>query len=370
MVMHEIGFLLIAGIFDCLLSFGVQSCPNSENIIPPALAKETDWLKYENRDVGYEVSSLLVFEIKGEKYQIRKKTGEKIWLDLGELNKLVQKNLPPDLTAEEKKDNKWFFRPLEEVVNTKMIHYDGDIFKFLTESDLKTPKKMSEANEQDRQDSNLPVAFIEALSPCAEIKLPTGGLMDKCSSAEEINVYSNPQNLEATEPSQSDKIIKTIKLSAENFHGISSTPMSKSKTVKIDKILIYTIKKEASEEWLSAGCNTEDCAGSRVWLKKSDIKHKVIQIPLPEQLDLFQSYLNSSDSTNTKTGRDNKETTEIVIKSAKETKWKDGVLWIKVDILMGSFCEGDDPKKISEGWLPYHDPKTGTKKMDWYSRGC
>jgi hypothetical protein len=142
MVLHEIGYLIIGGAFQCWFWGAPASCPNSEKVKPAGITREKS-NEFETREVHYEESGFAVFERKNDDLEIRKKTGEKYRIHLSELNRQTQAALPKTVPVDEIKYSLWRFEPLEEVFKGAMISREADFLSLLRKDDLKTPLNIS-----------------------------------------------------------------------------------------------------------------------------------------------------------------------------------------------------------------------------------
>ena len=46
-----------------------------------------------------------------------------------------------------------------------------------------------------------------------------------------------------------------------------------------------------------------------------------------------------------------------------------GQLWLEVEVMSNSPCEGEEPTMLARGWLPAYD-ENGEHVAWYYSRGC
>ncbi|MBL7669712.1 MAG: hypothetical protein JNM39_04445 [Bdellovibrionaceae bacterium] len=119
MVLHEIGYLIIGGAFQCWFWGAPTPCPNAEKIKPAGITRERAG-EFETREVHYEESGFTVFERKNDDLEIRKKTGEKIRIHLSELNRQTQDALPKTVTTDDIKYSLWRYESLEEILKNAM----------------------------------------------------------------------------------------------------------------------------------------------------------------------------------------------------------------------------------------------------------
>jgi hypothetical protein len=53
----------------------------------------------------------------------------------------------------------------------------------------------------------------------------------------------------------------------------------------------------------------------------------------------------------------------------RETRWDNGMLWLKIDLLSTSACNGDPSRVIASGWIPAYAPSNDLTTW-FYARGC
>ncbi|MCK6598649.1 MAG: hypothetical protein L6Q37_09820, partial [Bdellovibrionaceae bacterium] len=106
MVLHEIGYLIIGGALQCWFLGAQTPCPNAEKIKPAGITRENS-KDFEALEVHYEESGFAVFQRKNDTFEIRKKTGEKINIDLAELNRQTKDALPKKMAADDVNYSLW-----------------------------------------------------------------------------------------------------------------------------------------------------------------------------------------------------------------------------------------------------------------------
>ncbi len=76
MVFHEIGYLVIGGVFQCWFWGAPAPCPNAEKIKTAGITRDKAG-EFETREVHYEESGFAVFDRKNDDLEIRKKLVKK-----------------------------------------------------------------------------------------------------------------------------------------------------------------------------------------------------------------------------------------------------------------------------------------------------
>lgn len=376
MVLHEIGYLIIGGAFQCWFAGATAPCPNVEKIKPAGITREKAG-EFETREVHYEEGGFAVFERKNDDLEIRKKTGEKIRIRLSELNRQTQDALPKTVQADEIKYSLWRYESLEEIFKSAMISRETDFIPLLRKDDLKTPlnisKEQLESVRQSRIDKllrdhqwSLPIGHILTSVPCTYKKTDANTTTGSCASPGKAPAYAKPDR-------SSEKILDASLLWAH----LEGRPIQTNKlnpTENSEELLVF----EEQGDWVRMKLAVLDKSKRIVWLNKKDIPYKVVRLNPADRMKTLIEFLHPPSVTPSDENRNLAENLKFLIEqpldldldSAGEAKWSDGVLWVKVNVRSEPHCSVGEAKPISTGWLPYIDPKTKKKVLGWYSRGC
>lgn len=376
MAIHEIGYLIVSSTFQCLFWGTLNPCPNAEKIQVAGMTQEKV-SEYETREVQYEESGFAVFGRKNDEFEIRKKTGEKIHLRLTDLNRQTQDALPKTTSAEEQKSLLWRFKPLEEILKNAMISREADFLSLLRKDDLKSPLviplEQLQIVRQSRIDKllkdqqlSLPVGYILTTSPCTYQKITANMSTGSCASPGTAPAYAKPDH--------TSEIVLDAAFSWAHLEGRPLQTSQLNPPEKSDQLLVF----EEQGDWVRVKLVVLDKSKRIVWIHKKDIPYKIIRLNPADQLKTLIDFLNTTSkiqseedinlAKNLKTLTD--KPLELDLDFAGETKWSEGVLWVKVNIRSEPHCAADEAKIVFTGWVPYVDPKTKKKILGWYSRGC
>lgn len=378
MALHEIGYLIIGGAFQCWFWSGPDNpCPNSEMIMPAGISREKA-SDVESREVHYEESGFAVFDRKDDALELRKKSGEKLRLRLSELNRETKKALPKTLAAEERESSLWRYESLEEIIKSAMISHEPNSIDLLRKDDLKTPlvisKEILDSLRQRRIDKllndsqmPLPMGFIRAAMPCTYKKINATATTGLCAPPVKATAYSKPDK-------NSEKVLEASFLWA-HLEGRPVRTMEVNPAESIDELLVF----EEKGEWLRMKLVVLEKSKRIVWFHKNDIPYKLVRLNQTDRMKTLIEFLNptgamaSSDEYRT-LAEDLKKLMEepfdFDFDSAEKTKWSDGILWVKVNVRSQPHCSSEEAETIATGWLPYIDPKSKKKILGWHSRGC
>lgn len=329
---------------------------------------------FQTREVAYEEIGLTVFRRKGELLEIRKKTGEKIELNLTELNRKTRTALPKTSPPEALDDSLWRFEPLENIFSSAMIDHKMDFLPLLRKDDLKTPLTLDPAElkriRQKRIERilkehhlSLPVAYIATSSPCTYQKISASTTTGSCASPGIIPVYAKPDRL-------AEKILDAS-LSEAHLEGRSLDQAKPDPSERHGELLIF----EERGAWLRAKLVVLEQSKRVVWLNKKDLTHRVVPIEESRRLKTLLDFLEAPSS---ETDQELSKTLRLLadgplnldLDSATETKWHDGILWVRVHVRREPHCTGAETSPIATGWLPYIDPGTKKPLLSWFPRGC
>lgn len=279
--------------------------------------------------------------------------------------------------ADEVKYSLWRYVSIEEIFERAMISRETDFTPLLRKDDLKTPlniaKEQLEKIRQDRiekllkdQQRSLPIGYILTSVPCTYRKLDVNTTTGSCASPGKAPAYTKPDR-------NSEKVLEASLLWA-HLEGWPIQASKQNPPEKEEELLIF----EEQGEWVQMKLVVLDKSKRIVWLNKKDIPYKIVRLSPSDRAKKFIEFLKSpsvaeSDGNSSLAGNLKsliEEPLELDLDSAGETKWSDGVLWVKVNVRSAPHCSVEDSKTISTGWLPYIDPKTKKKVLGWYSRGC
>lgn len=376
MALHEIGYLFISGIFQCWF-WGTQSpCPNAEKIKPAGITRETIG-DYQTNEIHYEQTGFAVFKINSDQFEIRKKTGEKIFIHLSKLNQQTQQSLPKTLKPQDIKDSLWQFERLEDIFKNAFISREADFLSLLRNDDLETSITIS--NEQlqtvrqkrintllKESQLSLPIAYIKTHIPCEYKKINEHSTSGSCTSPGKISVYAKPDRL-------SEKIIEAS-LSWAHFEGIPIHTDTTNPLEQSEKLLVF----DEQNDWIKMKLVILDKSKRVVWLNKNDLPYNLIQLNQIDRVKTLVEFLHPSHVEPSDENRNLAEKLKSLVEQpleldldpAGQTKWHNGVLWVKVNVRSEPHCTVENSTTIATGWLPYIDPKTRKKILGWYSRGC
>lgn len=374
MALHEIGYLIITGAFQCWFASPAENpCPNSEKVKPAGISREYA-KEYFVAEVGYEESGFAIFDRKGDTFEIRKKSGEKRQIKLSELNRQTQKAMPATVSADEVQNSLWTYKPIDEILKDAMIHHEEEALALLRKDDLKTPITISnEQLESIRQarisealkaaQVSLPIGYIVTSVPCTHKKINGNTTSGSCASPGSAPAYAKPDR-------NSEKILEASLLWAH----LEGRPLQSQKplpTEQSDELVVY----EEQGDWVRMKLVVLDKSKRTVWLNKNDIPYKMVRLKPEDRMKTLMEFLQhgTSDENQTlaETLKSIKERpVELSLHSADETKWSDGILWVKVNVHNVPHCALEEGKAIATGWVPYMDPKTKKKVLGWFSRGC
>lgn len=115
-----------------------------------------------------------------------------------------------------------------------------------------------------------------------------------------------------------------------------------------------------------------------VWFNKKDIPYKLVRLNQTDRIKTLIEFLNPPSDLPSDEKRNLAESLRLMseqpldldLDSTGETKWSDGILWVKVSVRSEPHCSAEETKAIATGWLPYIEPKTMKKVLGWLSRGC
>ena len=345
MALHEIGYLIIGGALQCWFGSAVEnSCPNAEKVKPAGITREKIG-DFETREVHYEESGFAVFKREDDIFEIRKKNGDKSQIRLSELNRQIQIALPKTVSAEEVKNSLWRYESLEEIFKGAMISHESDFLPLLRKDDLKTPlnipKEQLESVRQDRinrvlkaSQFSIPIGYIVTSVPCTYKKINANTTASSCAAPGKVPAYARPDR-------NSEKIL------------------------------------EEQGDWIRMKLVVLEKSKRIVWFNKKDIPYKMVRLKENEGIKTLIEFLNPNSGSSSEQNSNLAENLKLLseqpldldLDSAGETKWADGILWVKVSVRSEPHCTVEESKPISTGWLPYIEPKTKKKVLKWYSRG-
>ncbi|NUM57512.1 MAG: hypothetical protein HUU56_02715 [Bdellovibrionaceae bacterium] len=376
MVLHEIGYLIIGGALQCWFLGAQTPCPNAEKIKPAGITRENS-KDFEALEVHYEESGFAVFQRKNDTFEIRKKTGEKINIDLAELNRQTKDALPKKMAADDVNYSLWRYESIEEIFKNGMISKQTDFIPLLRKDDLKTPLNISKEQlasvRQSRIDKllieqqwSLPIGYILTSVPCTYKKIDANTQMGSCAPPGKATAYAKPDR-------NSEKVIEASLLWA-HLEGRSVQTNKPNPSEHSEELLIF----EEQGDWVRMKLVVLDKSKRIVWLNKKDIPYTIVHLNPADRMKTLIEFLNPPSVTSAQENRILAENLKLLanepldldLDSSGETKWSDGVLWVKVTVRSEPHCSGEESKPIATGWLPYIDPKTKKKIIGWYSRGC
>ncbi len=377
MALHEIGYLIIGGALQCWFGSAVENtCPNAEKVKPAGITREEAG-DFETREVHYEESGFTVFNLENDNFEIRKKTGEKNNIRLSDLNRQTQTALPKMVSADEAKASLWRYESLEEIFKGAMISHESDFLPLLRKDDLKTalniPKEQLESIRQDRinrvltaSQFSLPVGYIVTSVACTNKKIDANTTSGSCAGPGKATAYARPDR-------NSEKILEASLLWA-HLEGRAVQNNKLNPAEKSEKLLVF----EEQGDWIRMKLVVLEKSKRLVWLNKKDIPYKMVRLSQTDRVKTLIEFLNPTSGSPADENRNLSENLKLLseqpldldLDSAGETKWADGILWVKVGVRSEPHCSVEESKPISTGWLPYIVPKTKKKVLGWYSRGC
>ncbi len=376
MVLHEIGYLIIGGTFQCWFYGASSPCPNAEKVKPAGITREQA-SEFETREVDHEESGFAAFERKNDTLEIRKRTGEKIRIHLSELDRQTQDALPKTINADEIKNSLWRYQSIEEFFKGALLSSEVNFLPLLRKDDLKTPMIISKEqlerirvgrieNLLKEQQWSLPIGKILTSVPCTYKQIDTNTMSGSCAEPGKAPAYVTPDR-------KSEKVLDTSLVWA-HLAGRSIQDSKQNPTEHSEELFVF----EEKGDWVRMKLMILNRSTRVVWLNKKDIPYKMVRLSPSDQVKTMIEFLNQSPITESNESRDLADDLKILfdqplkldLDSAGETKWSDGVLWVKVNVKGGPQCSDEESKIISTGWLPYMDPKTKKKILGWYSRGC
>ncbi len=368
MAMHEIGFLIIGGTFQCWFWQGADNpCPNSEKISPAGIQRQAA-SQYINKEIYYEESGFSVFDRKGESFEIHKLTGEKTWLELKEINQQVDNSIAKTASETEKATSRWRYVAIEDIFKNGMIGRDDVGPLELYQDDLKTPVNilsgvLKNIREKRRavifkqKNLQLPTGYIVTSTACTYTKVGTQ-MQGTCAPPAKAFVYSKPDK-------QSTKILEASFLFG-HFKGFP-IHMGLASPTNSEKLFVY----EEQGDWVRMRLEVLEDAKRDVWVHKKDIPYLYTRLKDEERIPALKELLNSrGENTFESIEAELNEEPVFDIESAGVTKWNEGTLWVKINVRDEDKCSGAEHKVLATGWMPYVDPKTKKKKIGWLSRGC
>lgn len=372
MVLHEVGYLIIGGVFQCWFWDSSSPCPNADKIKPAGIVREKAG-DFETREVHYEETGFTIFSKKEDTLEIRKKTGEKVFVRLSDLNRQVQAVLPKTTPSDDIKQSLWRYESLEEILKGSMINHEIDYLSLLRKDDLKTPlvisKEQIEAIRQKRIDLalkehqlSLPIGSIVASVPCTYKKIDINTTSGTCAALKEAPAYAKPDR-------NSEKVIQAT-LSWAHLQGRMINQTQPTPKERLEELLVF----EEQGDWVQMKLVVLDKSKRIVWLNKKDIPYKIVQLNQADRLKTLIDFLQASAPAEVVENLKSlsKKPVRLDLDSAGETKWSEGILWVKVNVRSEPHCTASDGEShsLSTGWLPYFDPKSKQKVLSWFSRGC
>lgn len=377
MALHEIGYLIIGGALQCWFGSAVEnSCPNAEKVKPAGITREKSG-DFETREVHYEESGFAVFNRENDNFEIRKKTGGKNSIRLSDLNRQTQAALPKTLSADEAKYSLWRYESLDEIFKGAMIRHEVDFLSLLRKDDLKTPlnipKEQLASVRQDRLNRvlkanqfSLPIGYIVTSVPCTYKKIDANTTSGSCAAPGKATAYARPNR-------SSEKILEASLLWA-HLEGRTIQTNNLNPAEKSEELLVF----EEQGDWIRMKLVVLEKAKRVVWFNKKDIPYKMVRLNQIDRIKTLIEFLNPTSGSPSDENRNLAENLKLLseqpldldLDSAGETKWADGILWVKVSVRSEPHCSVEESKPISTGWLPYIEPKTKKRVLSWYSRGC
>ena len=309
--------------------------------------------------------------------EIRKKTGEKISVHFSELNRQTQDAMPKTVADDEIKYSLWRYESLEEIFKDALISHEGDFLPLLRKDDLITPliipKEQLENIRRTRTDKilknaqlSLPVGYIVTSVPCKYKIIDANTTAGSCASPEKALAYAKPDR-------NSEKVLEASLLWAH----LEGRPIQSNKlnpAEKSEELLIF----EEQGDWLRMKLVVLEKEKRFVWLNKKDIPYKIVRLIEVDRLKTLIEFLNPASGSQTDKNRSLADNLKFILDqpfdlgldSTGETKWSNGILWVKVNVRSESQCSDEETKLLSTGWLPYIDSKTKKRVLGWHSRGC
>ena len=356
---------MVGGAFQCWFAANPASCPNADRVKPAGISSE-EAVNFVTNEVGYEMDAFAVFSKKGDRLEIKKKTGESFYISLPELNRETQAALPKATAAGEAKVSLWRYSSLEEILKFAMFRHDGDFLKFLRKNDLTTPMNISlqlKALEQARLDRALkaahvmlPIGYLLTSVACTYRKVNSTTTSGSCAPPVVAPAYASRSR---SSPKVFDASLIWAHLEGQTVEPVKSNPPKRE-----DQLLIF----QEQGDWIQMRRSFGDASKRLVWLNKKDFPYKIVRLKQESRLRHFIDFLTSSSDS---VDRDpslleslrslTQNPLEVDLESAGETKWYNGILWVKVEIRSELHCSPEESKSIATGWLPYISPESNKK---------
>lgn len=375
MSIHEIGYLVIRGVFQCWFWGDLTSCPNADKIKPGGIGFG-EAANFVTEEIEYEVGGFAVFAQKGEFFEVEKKNGERLTISLAELNRETEAALPKNLSAKMIKDSLWRYESIDEILKRPlMLRREGEFLSLLRKDDLKTSLNVSKQVEEVRQARIrkalseaklvLPLGYVEAEVSCSYREIDFQTTKGSCSPPTLAPAYDSPGGHSAK--------VHDVSLIWAQIEGRPVQVAVSSPRKQASQLLVFQIQKD----WIQMKVTFGEAAKRLVWMNKKDIPFKVEIFKQEDRLKKLIEFLPSSASSTQVNGalldslKSHLESPpELDLEGAGETKWHNGVLWVKVNLRSESNCAIESSKTLATGWLPYIRPGSAKKLLGWYSRGC
>lgn len=380
MALHEIGYLVIGGVFQCFFWGEGNSCPNAESIKVSGISYQ-NIADFEYKQLIEDTSGFVVYSIEKDRIEIRKKSGEKFFVNLSELNKVTRKALPKKTPQDQAHESEWRFESLENLFKQTSIGGLNDFLSQLRSNDLKTPvhvpqdkieKIRSERMQAYLKEKNLalPIAYLLTKRPCTYEKVSATVMTPTCPFPIQVTAYETP-NLQAQK-------IQNVALTSDRLLGMLRKNSRPHPSEIEEEILIF----EDKGDWLKLQSAYTDEQSRFLWVQKKDLPFSIFTLKNLDRPKLLLASISPSVHAAANRGPSDQqeisnrlkslieEPVSLSLRTANETKWFEGILWVKVHVDSAPPETMDEGQILMTGWLPYIDPKTKKNVLIRYPFGC